>query len=424
LQSEPDAVTDPVQTQDLHERRWPEAGVSRVPAWVYTDPELFRRETEVIFAGATYSYVGLEAEIPKPGDFRRSFIGDKPVIYTRDRDGEVNVVVNRCAHHGVGLCYREHGNVNELICPYHQWTYDLRGNLIGVPFRRGVKKQGGMPPDFKLEEHGLQKLKVQVRRGVIFASFDHDMPSLERYLGPLMLGYFDRVFDGRKLRVLGYERQRIRANWKIKFENIKDPYHASLLHVFLVSFGLFRADTPSKVEMDETGLHAILAAQRGEQKRTGENLDIRQLAENLKLQNPDLLQVYPEWASKGTETVVMHTFFPNLIVQQQSNTLAMRQIRAFQPEEFELHWTFFGYEDDDEEMTMRRLRQANLMGPAGYVSVDDSEVMEACQSGLSRYPDATTVIEMGGRGTENTPHMVTEGSIRAFYHAYRNMMGL
>jgi hypothetical protein len=102
----------------------------------------------------------------------------------------------------------------------------------------------------------------------------------------------------------------------------------------------------------------------------------------------------------------------------------MRQIRAFQPEEFELHWTFFGYEDDDEEMTQRRLRQANLMGPAGYVSVDDSEVMEACQAGLSRYPDATTVIEMGGRGTENTPHMVTEGSIRAFYQAYRKIMGL
>ena len=171
--------------------------------------------------------------------------------------------------------------------------------------------------------------------------------------------------------MLGYERQRIRANWKIKFENIKDPYHASLLHVFLVSFGLFRADTPSKVENDETGLHAIQAAQRGEQKVTEANLEIRQLKADLKLQNPDMLQPYPEWASKGSETVVMHTFFPNLIIQQQSNTVAMRQIRCFKPEEMELHWTFFGYEDDDEAMTMRRLRQANLMGPAGFVSVDD-----------------------------------------------------
>jgi salicylate 5-hydroxylase large subunit len=403
---------------------WPEEGFTRVPYWVYTDPRIFQREMEVIFGGRTYSYVGLECEIPNPGDFRRTFIGDKPVVFTRDLDGQVRVVANRCAHRGVKFCYHEHGNNKEFICPYHQWTYKLDGTLIGVPFRRGVKKQGGMPDDFRMEDHGLQTLKVQVRNGVIFASFDHTMPPLEEYFGALMIRYFDRVFDGRKLKVLGYSRQRIRANWKIKFENIKDPYHASLLHVFLVSFGLFRADTPSKVENDETGLHAIQAATRGEQRVTDENVDIRQLDPDLKLQNPDMLQPYPEWASKGTETVVMHTFFPNLIIQQQSNTIAMRQIRCFKPEEMELHWTFFGYEDDDEEMTLRRLRQANLMGPAGYVSVDDSEVMESCQSGISRYPDAAAVVEMGGRGTENTPHMVTESSIRAFYKAYREIMGL
>ncbi len=67
----------------------------------------------------------------------------------------------------------------------------------------------------------------------------------------------------------------------------------------------------------------------------------------------------------GDATVVMQTIWPNLIVQQQSNTLAMRQLVPRGPSEFELHWTFFGYADDDEAMTARRLRQANLMGPAG-----------------------------------------------------------
>ena len=406
------------------DRKWPEEGFTRVPYWVYSDPKIFQREMDVIFGGRTYSYVGFECEIPNPGDYRRTFIGDKPVIFARDHDGSVRVLANRCAHRGVKLCYQEHGNAKEFICPYHQWTYQLDGKLIGVPFRRGVKKQGGMPEDFKMENHNLQTLKVECRNGVIFASFHHDMPSLDDYFGPLMMHYFNRIFDGRKLHVLGYSRQRIRANWKIKFENIKDPYHASLLHVFLVSFGLFRADTPAKVENDPTGFHAIQAATRGEQKVTSENLDIRQLDPDLKLQNPEMLQPYPEWASKGTETVVMHTFFPNLIIQKQSNTVAMRQIRCFKPEEMELHWTFFGYDTDDEAMTLRRLRQANLMGPAGYVSVDDSEVMESCQSGLSRYPEAEAVVEMGGRGTENTPHMVTESSIRAFYKAYREIMGL
>jgi salicylate 5-hydroxylase large subunit len=377
----------------------------------------------VIFGGASYNYIGLECEIPNPGDYRRSFIGDKPVIFLRDQDGKVNVIANRCAHRGVKFCYAEHGNASEFICPYHQWTYDLAGKLIGVPFRRGLNKQGGMPKDFKMADNGLEVLKVATRGGVIFASFDHSMPSLEDFLGENMVAYFDRVFDGRGLKVLGYSRQRIRSNWKVKFENLKDPYHASLLHVFLVSFGLFRADTPAKVEMDSTGMHAVQVAQKGEQKATEGTSEMRAMQADLTLANPEMLQPYPEWASKGDATVVMQTIWPNLIVQQQSNTLAMRQIRAFSPEEYELHWTFFGYEDDDEEMTLRRLRQANLMGPAGYVSVDDSEVMESAQSGVSRYPDAVGVLEMGGRDTEDAPHMVTEVAIRAFYKHYIQIMG-
>jgi salicylate 5-hydroxylase large subunit len=411
------------ESPNIKDRKWPEGGVSRVPYWVYSDPQVYKREMEVIFGGPSYNYVGLECEIPNQADFRRGFVGDKPVIFLRDGDGEVNVLANRCAHRGVKFCYAEHGNTSEFTCPYHQWTYDLKGNLIGVPFRRGVKKQGGMPADFKLEDNGLDSLKVATRGGVIFASFDHDMPSFEDYLGENMLSYFDRVFDGRGLTVLGYSRQRIRSNWKVKFENLKDPYHASLLHVFLVSFGLFRADTPAKVEMDSTGMHAVQVAQRGEQKDTEGTSEMKAMQADLTLNNPEMLQPYPEWAEKGDATVVMQTIWPNLIVQQQSNTLAMRQIRAFSPEEYELHWAFFGYEDDDEEMTLRRLRQANLMGPAGFVSVDDSEVMESAQSGVSRFPNSEAVVEMGGRDTEDAPHMVTEASIRAFYKHYRDVMG-
>jgi salicylate 5-hydroxylase large subunit len=411
------------QTDNLIGRKWPKEGVSRVPYWVYSDPAVYTREMDVIFGGASYNYIGLECEIPNPGDYRRSVVGDKSVIFLRDQDGAVNVIANRCAHRGVKFCYAEHGNTSEFICPYHQWTYDLAGKLMAVPFRRGLKKQGGMPADFKMEDNGLATLKVATRGGVIFASFDHAMPSFEDFLGENMVGYFDRVFDGRALKILGYSRQRIRANWKVKFENLKDPYHASLLHVFLVSFGLFRADTPAKVEMDATGMHAVQVAQRGEQKATEATSEMRAMQADLTLANPEMLQPYPEWASKGDATVVMQTIWPNLIVQQQSNTLAMRQIRAFSPEEHELHWTFFGYQDDDAEMTLRRLRQANLMGPAGYVSVDDSEVMESAQSGVSRYPDAAAVLEMGGRGTEDAPHMVTEASIRAFYKHYIKVMG-
>jgi salicylate 5-hydroxylase large subunit len=343
------------------------------------------------------------------------------VVVVRDKDGSVNVVENRCAHRGVQFCQKHLGNVPEFMCPYHQWTYDLSGNLIGVPFRRGVKKQGGMPADFDPKNHGLRKLKVARRHGVIFASFAEDIEGLEDYFGPSMLALFDRVFDGRELRVLGYSRQLIPANWKLMFENIKDPYHASLLHVFLVSFGLFRADQPSKVQMDATGRHGALISWKGEQKKTEDNADMKSLIDNFSLCDPALLdpvREFPEY------TVVMTTLWPNLIIQQQSNTLAMRQLITRGPGAFELAWTYFGYADDDEDMTRRRLRQANLMGPAGFVSIDDSEVMKFSQAGVAAYPDAAGVMEMGGRGWKDEPHMVTESVIRAFYDYYRQVMDI
>ena len=106
-----------------------------------------------VFYQGHWSYVGLEAEIPKPGDFKRTAVGATRSSCCATRDGQVRVVENVCAHRGVQFCRERHGNRSEFVCPYHQWNYDLQGNLIGVPFRRGVKQDGkvngGMPPDFK-----------------------------------------------------------------------------------------------------------------------------------------------------------------------------------------------------------------------------------------------------------------------------------
>ena len=106
------------------------------------------------------------------------------------RDGDVNVLVNRCAHRSMQFCVANRGSAKEFICPYHQWTYDLAGNLLGVPFRRGYRGQGGMPADFRPEEHGLQRLAVTHRHGVVFASFGAPNESLETYLGRAHAGLF------------------------------------------------------------------------------------------------------------------------------------------------------------------------------------------------------------------------------------------
>jgi salicylate 5-hydroxylase large subunit len=417
----PDGLRSPAELA-ASDFRWPEAGPSRVPFRVYADEPLYRRELERLFYGPHWSYVGLEVEIPNVGDFKRSVVGERPVIVLRGNDGGIAVVENRCAHRGVKLCQQDFGTAKELTCPYHQWTYTLSGDLIGVPFRRGVKKQGGMPADFRLEEHGLRKLKVAARHGVVFACFDQSAPSFEDYLGPLMLGYFDRVFDGRKLRLLGYSRQRIPANWKLMQENIKDPYHASLLHVFFVTFGLFRADQKAAIEMDETGRHCVMSSRKGEKERNEANADIKQFREGLTLQDDRIMDVVHEW--KTEQTVAMQTIFPSLVIQQQINSLSTRHIQPKGPHCFDYVWTHFGYADDSEEMTRRRLRQANLFGPAGFVSADDGEVVGMSQDGLAAFPEADCVVELGGRGTENTPHMVTETAIRAMYRYYREVMEL
>lgn len=409
-------------TRMQQQHRWPAEGASRIPYWIYSDAELYAREQERIFCGRSWNYVALEAEIPNPGDFKRTFIGDKSVVVARDAQGGVNVVENRCAHRGVQFCQAQFGNNAEFMCPYHQWTYDLRGNLIGVPFRRGLKKQGGMPSDFELGPNGLRKLKVARRHGVVFASFADDVESLEEYLTPTLLELFDRVFDGRPLKVLGYSRQLTPANWKLMFENIKDPYHATLLHVFLISFGLNRADQPQRLVIDPMGRHAAGMSWRGEQKRTEDNAEMRSLMEDLRLNDPTMLQPVKEFENY---TICLMTVWPNLIVQQQSNTLAMRQLITKGPGAFELNWTFFGYATDDEEMTKRRLRQANLMGPAGFVSIDDSEVMAFTQRGVTAAPDDSGIIEMDGRGWQaEERHAITESEIRAFYEYYRRVMEL
>ena len=270
-------------------RHWPENGRAAIPNWVYTDPEIFAREQERIFSGPSWLFTCLEAEIPNPGDFKRSRLGTREVVAVRNATGEINVLVNRCAHRSMQFCSANRGSAKEFVCPYHQWTYDLDGKLLGLPFRRGYRGQGGMPADFRTEDHGLQRLATTHRNGVVFASFGAPNESLETYLGDRMLGYFDRVFDGRDLVVLGYMRQRIPSNWKLMFENIKDPYHASLLHVFLVTFGLFRMDQQSAVEMDDTGRHGVLVNRRAEQQANEATAQMRAFHQDLKLADPRLL---------------------------------------------------------------------------------------------------------------------------------------
>ena len=120
----------------------------------------------------------------------------------------------------------------------------------------------------------------------------------------------------------------------------------------------------------------------------------------------------------------MMTLFPSLIVQQQVNSLSTRHIQPVGSGAFDFVWTHFGFADDDEAMTRRRLRQANLFGPAGFVSADDGEVIEFAQQAFAANGQARTVSELDGREVKPTDHMVTETLIRGMYVYWRGVMGV
>jgi salicylate 5-hydroxylase large subunit len=118
----------------------------------------------------------------------------------------------------------------------------------------------------------------------------------------------------------------------------------------------------------------------------------------------------------------MLTLFPSLIIQQQVNSVSTRSIQPNGEGSFDFVWTHFGFEGDTPEMTRRRLIQANLFGPAGFVSADDGEVIEFSQAGFRQKPFHRTLAELGGHGCENTEHMVSETLIRGMYDYWRQVM--
>lgn len=404
---------------------WENEGTSRIPFQVYTDEGLYKKELERFFYQGHWSYVGLEAEIPKVGDFKRTVVGERSVIMTRSADNEISVIENVCAHRGMRFCRERHGSVKEFVCPYHQWSYTLKGDLQGVPFRRGVKQDGkvngGMPADFNTADHGLAKLKVARRGGVVFASFDESVEPFEEFLGPEILGYFDRLFNGRQLKILGYNRQRIPGNWKLMQENIKDPYHPGLLHAWFVTFGLWRADNKSKLVMDQHFRHAAMISTRGTAGQADQVTQVSSFKASMELHDKRFIDIVPEAWWSGP-SAVMTTIFPSVILQQQVNSVSTRHIQPDGHGAFDFVWTHFGFEDDSPEMEQRRLRQANLFGPAGFVSADDGEVIEFSQEAFESKPSHRTLAELGGRAVENTDHMVTETLIRGMYAYWRKVM--
>ncbi|MBM3511138.1 MAG: Rieske 2Fe-2S domain-containing protein [Alphaproteobacteria bacterium] len=405
--------------------RWPNADYSRVPYSVFLDPDLHAIEQERIFRGPVWLYLGLDAEVPNPGDYITTVAGDTPVVVVRALDGSVHAFVNRCAHRGTLLVRNQFGNAKDFTCVYHHWCYDHTGNLIGVPFLRGLKGKGGMPKDFNLADHGLERLKVEVFASVIFGSFHAAPESLGTFIDRPMCEWLERFF-AKPIEILGYTRQRIPGNWKLYVENTHDGYHAGLLHQMSTTFGLFRATEDGGIKLDKGNRHevtfSIHASDKIEESKEAYR-DTAWFEAPHELKDPSVFDFIDEYGNNMAANFC--TLFPNVIFQQLANSLATRQIRPRKWNEFDLYWTYFGYQDDSAKLRATRMKNANIVGAAGYSSMEDGEVGRLCQIGIKGGANDHSVIEMGGLGPIGTQYTtVTEVPIRGMWLNYCKLMGI
>lgn len=400
---------------------WPAEGLTRVPYELYAREDVYEAEREHVFMGATWNYLCLEAEIPEPGDYRATHVGDVPVVVARDMNGRLHAFENRCAHRGALICHKEGGNGARISCIYHSWTYDLEGNLTAVPFQRGVEGKGGMGPDFRLADHKRRTLKVESLSGIVFGSFAPETPPLADYLGPEITTRIKRVMP-RPVKLLGYNSQILPNNWKLYLENVKDPYHASLLHAFFTTFRINRLSAKGGIIIDGSGSHHVSFSQMATDRASADydREDIRSRRDGLRLIDPSMLEGRDEFGDGITLQIL--SIFPAFVMQQIQNSLCVRQIVPRGINETELIWIYYGFADDDEAMTEQRCKQANLVGPGGYISMEDGVVGSLVRRGITGAQQDKEVVEMGGSGYASQETRATESPLRGFWHAYRRHM--
>ena len=260
----------------------------RSPAGRYTDAALFAAEREKIFS-ATPLAVAHVSELAEDGAFLRCEVAGAPIILTRDREGEIHAFYNVCRHRGARLVEADQGCRHRFTCPYHAWTWDNQGRLIGVPHQA----QGF--PDLDKADYGLKRVNVAVRFGWVWAQLDGEM-DIDAFLAPVAadlawLGMEDHVIHAS-------DTQEWRANWKIIAEGGLESYHFRVAHANTVG-GLFH-DNLSSYQMKGPHIRSILARNT-----------IDELVEKPR----------DQWAIRK-HTNVLYSLFPNLSLLAQADHVA------------------------------------------------------------------------------------------------------
>jgi anthranilate 1,2-dioxygenase large subunit len=224
--------------------------------------------------------------------------------------------------------------------------------------------------------------------------------------------------------VLGRFTQMLPNNWKLYVENVRDSYHASILHLFFTTFELNRLSQTGGIIVSEGGGHHVSfsAVDRAAEADASYATQKLRSASDYALADPTLLEGHSEVGDDITLQIL--TVFPTFVLQQIQNSVAVRQVLPKGVASTELNWTLLGFAEDTPEERRHRLKQANLVGSAGYISMEDGCVGGFVQRGSAGAAGEAAVLEMGGAAAESSESRVTEASIRGFWKAYRQALAL
>jgi phenylpropionate dioxygenase-like ring-hydroxylating dioxygenase large terminal subunit len=404
---------------------------------LYASPELFDLEMRHLF-GSTWVYVGHESEVPSANDFVTRTIGRRPVILARDREGAIQVVINRCTHRGAVVCRQARGNADRFTCGYHAWTFANDGRCVGVPL------QHAYGASFKLADQNLRKAaKVESYRGFVFASIAEDVPPLIDHLAQARV-YLDQWLDrGDRLPVIvrnGDMQFKTHANWKTVYDNAGDGYHPpfshiSMLRVFARRYGDVDMQYYS-ANFDESPLlsadlgngHTLLDQRPAMHAESA--WERQHVLPGREVLWDELKQTYGaeralEMLDASTGSGINLNIFPNLLI-------IGNQIQIVEPLAHNLtvvHWFSTTLDGAPDEINAIRMRMQEDFPSFG--EVDDTAQFEACQAGLEGVPEMewvdvrrhldTGVGRAGPLGDWIEP-ISSDQHMRAYYEAWRRIM--
>ena len=399
----------------------------RVHGSLYTDPAVWEAELERIWY-RTWVYVGHESEIPEPNDYVLKSIGPQPVIMTRDREGQIHLLLNRCSHRANLVCDAPQGNSSAFRCPYHGWTFANTGALLGYPFSSGY---GGRELKGEL---GLARVpRMESYQGLVFGSFAEGGPTLAEHLGAAA-GEIDRLVrlspEARIRLTAGWLQHKVKANWKMLLENETDGYHPQFVHasIFAVAdsgIGELYGEKSTAVSRDLGGGHTENDL-RPEFRRLGEPLRwFGTTADRL----PDYVARMRAAYGDAAEQILIEgsphvMIFPNLFI-------AEIQIFVLQPlavDETVQHVTaiqFAGAPDLNRRMLQQTI---GSVGPAGFLLADDSEMYERNQRGVQTLQPEWLVLKRGlhRQRLDDDGHLIGDATdevpMRAMWAHYKSLM--